>query len=72
MLSLAYNLPKTTPNFSDVSKVRPNKVDFLAIKIKSKKVSRNTLDISTREITSRKVHENNVKFSTVKITSKKY
>ena len=45
-----------------------NDVEFLPIKITSKKVCRNNVDISTREITPKKIRGNNVDFSTSEIT----
>ena len=46
-------------------------MDYLTIKITSKKVSKNTVDISAKEITWKKVRGNKVDFSTIEITSKK-
>ena len=46
-------------------------MDYLTIKITSKKVSKNTVDISAKEITWKKVRGNDVDFSTIEITSKK-
>ena len=47
-------------------------MDYLTIKITSKKVSKNTVDISTKEITwNYMVRGNKVDFSTIEITSKK-
>ena len=46
-------------------------LNFLPMKIMSKKVSKNNVDISTIEIASKKVRGNNVDFSAIEITSKK-
>ena len=56
---------------SSASNLTKNDVEFLPVKILSKKVFVNNVDFSTIKITLKNVSKNNVDFSTREITSKK-